>query len=408
MKSNRRAFVLGTPLGALVFFDQLIGPASLASAATRTAAAADPAALDFWINGMGLSPTAIPSAPSGSTGQKSGRQAGPGGDFSREPIFLHYDEKEQALVTSDQIDRKALLDSGDAEVDFQLQRLRLNSQDERHFARYASGGIYLEMAQQAKSGTPAQEAVKASSGLNDEIIQFASSIFGAFFPGSGKKPSGGKASSNSTPAGKNSKSFLPESGSSANSETKAGTAIPLQTPRQAQSLPLPNGFGRVAFCAFAKDPRRSAFGQFVAALTSSAGDPTSYTQLLSLPLMATGALTAIRAVVANLQLQGGNQEVLMQSPPMDIAATAMALSASNDPLPIRKGMYIAVPREHGPLLKPELKKYKIMNGFLVPKDATDLDVTPDLVASVLPGVTYLSLGIGVKRIRINPSGLPAA
>jgi hypothetical protein len=86
---------------------------------------------------------------------------------------------------------------------------------------------------------------------------------------------------------------------------------------------------------------------------------------------------------------------------MDIAATTPAFSSSNNPLPIRNGSYIVIPREHGPLIKPQLSKVKIMNGFLVPKDATDLDITPDLVQQLIPGLTYLSLGVNVKKTKFN-------
>jgi len=91
----------------------------------------------------------------------------------------------------------------------------------------------------------------------------------------------------------------------------------------------------------------------------------------------------------------------MQGPPTDIAATASAFSSLNNPLPVRNGSYIVIPREQGPLLKPELSKVKIMNGFLVPKEATDLDVTPDLVQTLIPGLTYLSLGVSVKKTKYN-------
>lgn len=356
---------------------------------------ADPAALDFWTRGMGLSISAIPSA--GPATRSAAKNAGIDGSFAREPVFLHYDDNEKALITADQINGKMLAPAGDTQVDFQMQRLRLNDQDESHFARYTSGGIYLEMQQGQAAQSP-----PASGGLSVGIIQLATSVFSAFFPakaaGNGKKGGG-----SGSPA---KQLFQPSAARAAGAgagggKATAGAPVALQTARQSQSLPLPNGVGKAAFSAFVKDPRKTAFGQFVGALTSAVGGSSSYAQLLSIPLMASPALSAIRAIVANLQLHGANQEILMQGPPMDIAATAAAFSSLNNPLPIRSGSYIVIPREQGPLIKPELNKVKIMNGFLVPKEATDLDVTPDLVQGLIPGLTYLSLGVNVKKTKFN-------
>jgi hypothetical protein len=380
--------MFGTPACLLGILGEL---PETSDAAETQPGDADPAALDFWTRGMGLSVSAIPSA--GPATRSAVKNAGIGSGFAREPIFLQYDENEKALITVDQINSKMLEPSGDAQVDFQLQRLRLNDEDEAHFARYTSGGIYLELQQ----SQPAQSGA-ASSGTSSGIISLASSVFSAFFPAKG---AGGSKKGGSTSGG--AKGLLQASppAGTAQKGASAGAPVALQTAKQSQSLPLPNGAGKAAFSAFVKDPRKSAFGQFVGALTSAASGSGSYAQLLSIPLMASPALSAIRTIVANLQLHGANQEILMQGPPTDIAATASAFSSLNNPLPVRNGSYIVIPREQGPLLKPELSKVKIMNGFLVPKEATDLDVTPDLVQTLIPGLTYLSLGVSVKKTKYN-------
>lgn len=388
MTSSRRVFMAGTPVCLLGLLGE---PAEVSDAAETQPGAADPAALDFWTRGMGLSVSAIPSA--GPATRSAVKNAGVGSGFAREPIFLHYDDNEKALITVDQIDARMLVPSGDTQVDFQLQRLRLNDEDEAHFARFTSGGIYLELQQ----GQAAQSAAPASGGQSG-IIQLASSVFSAFFPTGGA--GGAKKGGGSPKAAKQLvQSSPPQNGGKGGGSS--GAPVALQTARQSQSLPLPNGSGKAAFSAFVKDPRKTAFGQFVAALTSSAGGSSSYAQLLSIPLMASPALSAIRSIVANLQIHGANQEIVMQGPPMDIAATAPAFSSSNNPLPVRNGSYIVIPREHGPLIKPQLSKVKIMNGFLVPKDATDLDITPDLVQQLIPELTYLSLGVNVKKTKFN-------
>jgi hypothetical protein len=394
MRPNRRAFIC-SPLFALGLFEEMPDLGAYA----QSTSASDVAALDFWTRGMGLSAGAIPASGPITRGGKA--NAGPGGGFAREPIFLHYSEAEKTLLTTDQIDRKTLLDSGDAQVDFQLQRLRLNGQDNAHFARYTSGGIYLDMTQGQSAAAPAASA--SPSPLLGGFSQFASSVFSAFFPtagGKGGSSSGGASKSGGGAAAKKGSGFFAGAGPTASSGASGtGAPIALQNAKQSQSLPLPSGSGKASFSAFVKDPKKTAFGHFVDALTSLTANTSPYAQLLTIPFIASPGLAAIHTIVANLQLQGGNQEVVMQGPQMDLAATAAAFANVENPLPLRSGSYIAIPREHGPLIKPELNKLKIMNGFLVPKDATDLDVTPDLVGAQVPGLTYLSLGVSVKNTR---------
>jgi hypothetical protein len=250
----------------------------------------------------------------------------------------------------------------------------------------------LEMQQ----GQPATAA--APSGT-DTVAQVASSLFSAFFPAGGGGGGKGAGSSKSGKTGKKGGNNFLQSGA-ASGAAKAGAPVPLQSAKQAQTLALPNGLGKAAFSSFVKDPRQSFFGSFISAVAGATSSPV-YTQLLSVPSMFTPALTAIRGIVANLQLHGGNQQILMQSPPMDIAATAAAMDQSSSPLPLRQGSYIAFPREQAALIKDQLSKYKIMNGFLVPTEAQDLDISPEMVSTLLPGLSYLSVGVGVKKTKIN-------
>ena len=397
MASNRRDFFLESPLylaGAL----EILAASEEAFAQappTQTQATADKAALDFWTKGMGLPPSAIPAAEASKGGNDTSFEA----DFGREPIFLHYDENAKALVTVDQIDQKQLMDSGDAQVDMQLQRLRLSEQDHAQYAKFTSGAIYLEMQQKAAA------APAAGGSMEDHLIQLASTAFAAFT--AAKKP---PASSKSAPSGKptGGNHFLQAKGGGA----KAGEPIQLQTASQAQSLPLPKGAGKVAFSAFVKDPRRSAFGTFMEAMIApdKSGSP-AFAQLLSLPLTASPALAAVRAVVGNLQLHGSNQQTLMRSAPMDMAATVVALKDCKQPmLPLRSGTYIVIRRDQGPLIAKSLSSFKIMEGYLVPKEVTStLEITSDMVTTQIPGLTYLSIGVNVKPTKFNAcSNSPSA
>ena len=97
----------GTPVCLLGLLGE---PAEVSDAAETQPGAADPAALDFWTRGMGLSVSAIPSA--GPATRSAVKNAGVGSGFAREPIFLHYDDNEKALITVDQIDRRRRLPGG--------------------------------------------------------------------------------------------------------------------------------------------------------------------------------------------------------------------------------------------------------------------------------------------------------
>lgn len=409
MDSDRRDFFLGSSLylaGALELFNLASEKAYAQSPPSPSQLAADREALDFWTKGMGVPPSAIPSAEAARGGNTTGFEA----DFGREPIFLHYDEDAKALVTVEQIDQKKLMPSGDAQVDMQLQRLRMSDQDHATYSKYTSGAIYLEMQQKA-----AAAAAGAGSG-QERFIQLATTAFSAFTAGGGKGKGKPTAPAATPPAAKPPAAPKPKATAQPNTvggnhffqgkgnAPKAGEPIQLQSGSQSQSLPLPKGAGKVAFSAFVKDPKKGVFGTFVEAMAApdKNGAP-AFAQLLSLALTASPALAAIRTVVTNLQMHGSNQQTIMKSAPMDIAATTAACSNAVKPyLPLRTGTYIVIRREHGPLIAKSLSDFKLMEGYLVPKDVTDsLYVTPDLVTAQIPGLTYLSLGVTVKPTKFN-------
>lgn len=369
MTSGRRLFLGTMPLLALGFTEFAD---SLHSASPLKVADED--ALKFWLYGIGIPKEQISAAGAYT---KAGAQA----SINREPIFLHYDENEKVLVPGDQISPKALLPSGDARVDFQLQRLRFNADDEHQFAKYQSGGIYMDMQQHPEL---------ASSSTEGGLIQVAASIFSAFFP-KVKKAASESGKSGSSKSAKNKK----QEDDQPSAPIAAGQAVALQQGGQSQTLSLKNGSGKAMFVAFVKDRRKSAFGEFIQAVVGSG--TSSYSPLLAIPFMAAPALTAIRAIVANLQIDGGNQAVIMQSVPVNLAATVTAMGAAQDVLPVRSGSYIAVPQEHGSLIKSQLDKLKIVKGFLVPKDIDELDVNDDVVSKAVPGVSYLTLGVTVSK-----------
>jgi len=179
-------------------------------------------------------------------------------------------------------------------------------------------------------------------------------------------------------------------------------AIPLQNASQAQSLALPAGKGKTAFLAFVKDRKLSAFGTFLSAFEQLAGAGAAFIPLLNLPVVGTATLGAVRGLVANLQAHGGDQAWLMQSPPLDVVATADSISQAPEALRLRTGSYIVIPKSHADALKPYMNKVKILDGFLVPQEATMMDAF-DAHQTTAPEVSYISVIVGVKAGKAVPA-----
>lgn len=392
MQTNRRGFLFGTPLAAL-------GLSQLDDAFAQSAdVGAPPDVVDFWVRGMGVPAHMV-------LGGETTRGRAPRGpetsNLAREPLFLHYDPEEGALLTTDQIPPNKMHPFSDAKLDFQLVRMRLNPDDHKQFENFTSGGIYLDFQQgQAQS-------------VFGEMVTLATTTFSAIFPGSKSAATAGKGGDKSaSKGGGKSSSFSPakSGGASAAAVTPAGgqtgaagTSVPLQAAKQAQSITLPGGLGRTSFACFAKDPRKTLFGSFVDVMSKVVGSPlVSYLPLMTLPVVGSAALTAIKGLVGSLQGEGGQQRWILQSPPIDVTATADGAKNSPEALRLRTGSYIAIPKEHSAAMKDQLGKLKIMDGFLVPKEATALDVF-DAAPETAQMVSYISLMVTVASLQSKPA-----
>jgi hypothetical protein len=285
----------------------------------------------------------------------------------------------------------------DAKLDFQLVRMRLNPADHQQFSNYTSGGIYLDFQQ----GQP--------QSMFGELVSLATTSFSAIFPGaksgaggsSGSK-SGGKSGSSSSGSGASkSKGAAPAAGAAPDTGAPAAPAasIPLQAAKQSQSLTLPGGMGKHSFACFAKDPRKTLFGSFVDVMSKVVNSPlVSYLPLMSFPVVGSMGLAGIKGLVGSLQGQGGQQQWILQSPPMDVTATVDGSKASPEALRLRSGSYIVIPKEHASAIKDQLGKLKILDGFLVPKEATSLDVF-DAAPQTAQMVSYISLQVTVTNTK---------
>ncbi|HEV3331642.1 MAG TPA: hypothetical protein VG096_11710 [Bryobacteraceae bacterium] len=379
MKLDRRDLLLSGPAAFLGF--QL---AESLRAQAQNAAPVDNDVVNFWVRGMGVPANTIVGGE-----RTRGRQTGPTvSDYGREPLFLHHDPDTDSLITTDQIPTQKLLPAGATDVSFQLVRMRLNAADDQKFKDYSSGGIYVDL----------QQAPAPQTSVLQDVETLASSVFSAIFPQGGAKSSGGKSGGGKSSGGgktgaKGNSFFAPQA---AASSPAGGAAVPLQQAKQAQSITLPNGVGRTSFACFAKDRKKTLFGKFVDVFGELAASPMlSYLPMLSLPAVGASTLNAVRSLVGNLQAHGQNQQWILMSPPLDVTTTAQGLQNAPDAVRLRPGNYVAIPKEQSDAIKNQLAKLKVLDGFLVPKEATALDVY-DAYPTAAPGVSYITLSVGVQ------------
>jgi hypothetical protein len=364
---------MGTPLAAfaLAQFDE--------EAFSQTSnAGAPPDVVDFWVRDMGVPAHMVLGGETTRGRQPAGPQTS---NLAREPLFLHYDPDEGSLVPADQIPSAKMHPFTDAKMDFQLVRMRLNPADHQQFANYTSGGIYLDFQQ----GQP--------QSMFGEMVSLATTSFSAIFPGAKSAAKSGAKGTSSSAASKSPAATPPAAAAA------PAAPIPLQAAKQSQSLTLPGGLGKTSFACFAKDPRKTLFGSFVDVMSKVVNSPlVSYLPLMSFPVVGSVGLAGIKGLVGSLQGQGGQQQWILQSPPMDVTATVDGSKASPEALRLRSGSYIVIPKEHASALKDQLGKLKILDGFLVPKEATSLDVF-DAAPQTAQMVSYISLQVGVTNTK---------
>jgi hypothetical protein len=318
--------------------------------------------VDFWVNQVGVPADMVIQGQTRSAGSS---RAGfhPSGQglqtsYGREPLVLYIDPDQNRLVPAQEIPAQKLLPSGDAVAELRVGRLRLNPDDDDRFQKFSAGGIYLDVQQKQS---------------NAELAgSLAWSVFGALMPR-------GKAKGAKRPA-------------------TPSASMP-RAAADVQAIALQGGAGKAMFSCFMKDPKRSAFGSFVNTFLELAGKAApEFLPMLGLSAIATPALTAVRALVCNLQAHGGNQDWLFQNSPLDVSCTQD--TAENANIRLRTGNYIVIPKAHAGALKGSLADVKILDGFLVPKAAGVLDVF-DAAPATAVGVSYLSLHVSVKRARLG-------
>ena len=368
----------------------------LLEAQTPPPSGPDPGVLDFWVKRMGVPADLIPGGDKIASGESARAINAGNSGYGREPIFYFLDEKENTLIPAKELDTKRLQPTGDFKIDWSLQKLRLNGEDNQQFSHYASGGFYLDF-QQHESTTSV-------------LSSLASSAFSGFFPDgtfhnpftkSAVKPGtatskSGKSSATAASASKSSSS----SSSTLSKVTGLAAGVQLSTPGAGQSIALPGGVGKAAFACFAKDRKRSAFGMFINAIVQATNSQlTSLVPLLSMPIISAPALQTIRALAGALQSHGQGQHWILQCGPLDMSATADGVKALGGALRIANGTYVVIPKQHGSELT-SLKDWKLMDGFLVPKDADEREVFRQ-TTSLMQGLTYMTVTAKVSKAKMG-------
>jgi hypothetical protein len=373
---------MGTPLAAFALAQ--FGEEAFSQTSN---AGAPPDVVDFWVRDMGVPAHLMLGGETTRGRQPAGPQTS---NLAREPLFLLYDPDEGSLMPADQIPSAKMHPFTDAKLDFQLVRMRLNPADHKQFENFTSGGIYLDFQQ----GQP--------QSFFGEMLSLATTNFSAIFPGpkSAAKSGAKSGSGSAATAAPKSAAAAPAAGAATPGAAGAPAAtIPLQAAKQSQSLTLPGGLGKTSFACFAKDPRKTLFGNFVDVMSKVVNSPlVSYLPLMTFPVVGSAGLAGIKGLVGSLQGQGGQQQWILQSPPMDVTATVDGSKNSPEALRLKSGSYIVIPKEHASALKDQLGKLKILDGFLVPKEATSLDVF-DAAPQTVPAVSYISLQVGVTNTK---------
>jgi hypothetical protein len=393
MKVNRRDLLLGGPAA---FFGVNFAEGLEAQAQTQTPV--DNAVVNFRVRSMGVPASSVIGGERTRGRQPSGPSTS---DFGREPLFLHHDAKQGRLTTTDQITPDRLLTASDADVTFQLVRMRLNQDDDAKFRSYTSGGIYIDLQQGAT------QTETSSLSMVQDLGNMATSLFSAIFPSAGAgKSAAGKGAKSGESGAKAKKGDEREPQVNPVASKATGTAsVPLQQAKQAQSISLPGGTGRTSFACFAKDKRKTLFGQFVDVFGQLAASPMlSYLPMLSLPAVGVSTLNSVRSLVANLQAHGQNQQWILMSPPLDVTTTQSGAQTNPDALQLPAGNYIVIPKENSDAMKAvSMDNVKLLDGFLVPKEATALDVY-DAYQSTAPGVSYITISVGVQPAKKGAAG----
>jgi hypothetical protein len=136
---------------------------------------------------------------------------------------------------------------------------------------------------------------------------------------------------------------------------------------------------------------------FLSVLNTLAQDASKVAPILGLPAISVTALTGFSKLYGILE---SRTTFLFQSRPTLAYATQQARKEQETTIGMNlpAGDYVLVPQAHTDDLKPYLDKLKLVNGYLVSKDAPTSSSVYEQAQTTKPDISYLTLHVGVKSM----------
>jgi len=274
----------------------------------------------------------------------------PGTDSDRQVNFLHYSDA--GLRYSEQIENAELPDiPGDVSANVNVGGVRLSTEDRAKFEALRSAQLRIDLLQGQR--------------MYNMIDPLAWMALAAIFPEKG----------GSLPALQN-LSFDP--------------ATSMQNMQQ---IVLPGGLAHLAVNVSMLHKE----SPFLSILNTLAQDTSKLAPILGLPAISVTALTGFSKLYGVLE---NRTTFLFQARPTVAYTTQQARQGANTSIGMNlpAGDYVLVPQAHTDDLKPYLDKLKLVNGYLVSKDAPSSSSVYEQAQSTKPDISYITLNVGVKPI----------
>lgn len=274
----------------------------------------------------------------------------PGTDSDRQVNFLHYSD--QGLRYSEQIGNDELPDiPGDVTANINVGGVRLSTEDRAKFSELKSAQLRIDLLQ--------------GNRMFNMIDPLAWMALASIFP------------------------------------DKGGSLPPLQnlsfdpatTMQNMQQIVLPGGLAHVAVNVSMMH-RESPFWTVLNNLVENA---SKVTPVLGLPAISTTALMGFSKLYGLLE---NRTTFLFQARPTLAYTTQQSRAQQNTTIGMNlpAGDYVLVPEAHTDDLKPYLDKMKLVNGYLVSKDAPATSSVYEQAQSTKPDISYLTVHVGVQPL----------
>ncbi len=271
--------------------------------------------------------------------------AKPGADEDRQVSYLHYSSQQQKLRFSHEIAADELYpDPGDVAVTMNVTGMRLSHTDRLKFRSTQSAQLRIDLAQD-----------KPMLNLADKLAWAA---VAAVFISEGKMPP------------LQDMSFAPES---------------------TRDMVMPGGTGLLGVNV-SMTHRASRFYQILQSVVKEIG---RFAPVVGLPAISMTALNefnrfygAIEQRTTFLFQTTAPQRVFATRPARDEAQTTAGMN-------LVSGDYILVPQQDVAGLQPRLAEFKLVSGYLVPKDALEGQSVYQLADNMTPDVSYIAVNLKV-------------